>query len=325
MKAKVSVIMPVLNGQRFISEAIQSIVDQTYKDCELVVVDDGSTDGTATSVEAFRGRIDIRYVRHDAPQGIPKSMNDGLRHASGDLIAFLDHDDAWFPEFLETQTAYLEQHPDVAMVHSDFQTIDAAGNILEYSVAACRNRRRPSGQVFPQLFMDSFIVGNSVLIRRECFTRLGMFDESLRWGDYLMWLRIARFYRVDYVDKVLTKYRQFPDQSTRTLADTAARVPTPVQAIERLLALHPEVREELGERVIRQRLATSYFDLAYRWFIAGDRTTTRACLMKALQLWPTNGRYLAMYAATVLGPAQRVTARRMWRRLKGQGVTATDL
>jgi glycosyltransferase involved in cell wall biosynthesis len=125
MKSKVSVVMAVLNGERFIDEAIQSIVDQTYKNCEIVVVDDGSTDGTRDRVWSFGDRIEIRYVRHDAPMGIAASMNDGVRHATGDLIAFLDHDDSWFPDFLETQTNYLCAHPDVGMVHSDFQTIDS--------------------------------------------------------------------------------------------------------------------------------------------------------------------------------------------------------
>jgi glycosyltransferase involved in cell wall biosynthesis len=323
MKPKASVIMAVLNGERFIDEAIQSIVDQTYKHCELVVVDDGSTDGTAARVRAFRDRIEIRYVRHDAPRGIAASMNDGVRHATGDLIGFLDHDDAWFPEFLETQTTYLEAHPDVGMVHSDFQTIDVAGSVIEASVAARRGRRRPSGHVFPQLFMDSFIVGNSVLIRRECFTRLGLFDESLHWGDYHMWLRIARHYKVDYVDRVLTKYRQHPTQSTRsTKSRRPDEPPVALRAIEKILGAYPEVRQELGERTIRRRTASFYFDLAYGWYTRGESADARVCLRRALHLWPTNLRYSMLYAATVLGPTHARAARTAWHRLRGRDVKA---
>jgi glycosyltransferase involved in cell wall biosynthesis len=319
MKPKVSVIMAVLNGERFIDEAIQSIVDQTYRNVELVVVDDGSTDLTRERVEAFRDRLEIRYVRHDTPRGIAPSMNDGVRHAAGELIAFLDHDDAWLPEFLETQTTYLAQHADVGMVHSDFQTIDADGRIIQESIAAWRGRTRPSGYVFPQLFMESFIVGNSVLIRRECFARLGLFDESLRWGDYLMWLRIARHYRVDYVNKVLTKYRQHPTQSTRNLnADPPDAAPAALKTIERLLELHPEIREELGEQTVRHRIASFYFDRAYCWYAAGELGSARMCLSRALRLWPSNVRYLTLYAATLLRPSQVVRARRAWRLLTGR-------
>lgn len=315
MKPKVSVIMPVLNGQRFIGEAIQSIAAQTYSNCELVVVDDGSTDGTAEKVRSFMDRLEIRYVRHERPQGIAPSMNDGIRHSTGDLISFLDHDDAWFPEFVSTQVGYLEANPEVGMVHSDFQTIDVEGKIIEASVAAARGRKRPSGHVFPALFMDSFIVGNSVMIRRECFDRLGIFDESLRWGDYHMWMRIARHYRVDYVDKVLTKYRQHPTQSTRsTTGERPDAPPVAMQAIQSILQLYPEIRSELGEQKVRHRFASFYFDLGYGWYSKGEAANSRVCLRRALQLWPWNSRYLKLYAATLVGPQ----ARQGWRLLTGR-------
>src|SRR5947209_8165727 len=130
MKSKVSVIMAVLNGERFVAEAIGSIAGQTYGNIELVLVDDGSTDNTRACVDAFRDRLEIRYLRHDSPKGIPVSMNDGVRHATGDLISFLDHDDAWMPEFAATQVAWLEDHPRTGMVHSDFQTIDVDGQVI---------------------------------------------------------------------------------------------------------------------------------------------------------------------------------------------------
>ena len=95
--------------------------------------------------------------------------------------------------------------------------------------------------------MDSFIVGNSVLIRRECFTRLGMFDESLRWGDYHMWLRIARHYRVDYVDRVLTKIPATPDaEYTRHAGRSPRQPPGGLKAIEQDPGALPGGSQELG-------------------------------------------------------------------------------
>src|SRR5438552_3826283 len=120
--------MPVLNGKRFIAEAVASIAAQTYRNYELVLVDDGSTDGTYDEVKRLFPDLELVLVRHPEPQGIPRSMNDGIRHASGELVAFLDHDDSWFPDFLEVQVNYLLQHPEVGMVHSDFQTTDVDGN-----------------------------------------------------------------------------------------------------------------------------------------------------------------------------------------------------
>jgi glycosyltransferase involved in cell wall biosynthesis len=318
MSPKVSVVMPVLNGQRYIGEAIQSIAAQTYKTVELVVVDDGSTDATYDRVMAFAKSIELKYLRHPAPRGIPQSMNDGVRHASGDLIAFLDHDDMWFPEFLETQVDYLLRNPEVGMVHSDFQTVDVNGKIIEESVAICRGRRRPSGYVFPQLFMDSFIVGNSVLIRKECFRRLGLFDEGLRWGDYHMWMRIARHYKVDYVGKVLTKYRQHPMQSTRSAAaGRADEESVGLMAVKKILKEYPEARTELGARRIRRRISFLYFDMAYSWFSKQAFRNARVCLARAIRVWPADPRYFMLYAGTLLSPAHSAALRKAWRRLRG--------
>ena len=182
MKPLISVVMPVLNGERYIGEALESILAQTFKDFELVLVDDGCKDRTRELVAQYADRLQIRYVTHPVCKGISVSVNDGIRDARGQYITFLDHDDAWFPNLLETHVKYMESHPDVGMVHADFQTIDPAGHIIEESVARCRNRKRPSGHVFRDLFMDSFIAGSSVMIRKECFERLGGFDGDLHWG-----------------------------------------------------------------------------------------------------------------------------------------------
>jgi len=319
MAPKVSIVMPVQNGEKYIGVAIESILAQKYDNHELVIVDDGSIDRTAELVESFRHKLSLKYVRHEVTRGIAPSMNDGVRNAAGQFISFLDHDDAWFPEFLETQVGYLQEHTDVGMVHSDFQTIDTEGHVIEPSVAACRGRRRPSGCVFPELFMDSFIVGNSVLIRRECFERLGLFDESLRWGDYHMWLRIARNYQVDYVPKVLTQYRQHPTQSTRSPGGRPDEDPVALLAIRKILELYPEIRQELGPRMIQRRIASFYFDLGYNWYTKGEFSNARVCLRRALRLWPWRPGFLALYTSTMLGPAKATAMRKAWRRIRGIG------
>jgi glycosyltransferase involved in cell wall biosynthesis len=314
MRPKVSIVMPVLNGEKYIAEAVGSILAQTYTDYELIVVDDGSTDGTPALIERFANMMRLKCVRHPQRQGIARSVNDGIRAAAGEYIAFLDHDDLWFPDFLQVQTGYLEGHPEAGMVHSDFQTVDAAGNVIESSVKLCRNRQRPSGSVFRRLFMDSFIVGNSVLIRKECFDRLGVFDEVLRWGDYHMWLRIALHYRVDYMDKVLTKYRQHSTQGTREVSARDPREePVPAAAINRLLEQYPEVRGELGETTIRRRMGSFYFDQAFAWWEAGEPGIARSGARRALRSWPANPKYLKLYFACML---PKSLARAMQRALR---------
>lgn len=317
MNNKVSIIMPVLNGERYIDEALESIVAQTYKNFEVIVVDDGSTDSTGEHIRAFMDKMDIKIVSHAERQGIAVSVNDGIRHASGHSITFLDHDDAWFPNMLETQVMYLEQHPDVGMVHSDFQTINPDGEVLEESVARCRGRLRPSGTVFNELFMDSFIVATSVLIRKECFDRLGSFHEKLVWGDYHMWLRIAHDYKIDYVPQVLVKYRQHVGQSTRSLPVVDPdQEPVAIAAIKDILKLYPDVRNQLGETTIRHRMASMYFGSAYYWFDLGMFGNVRICLSKAIGLWPTNIRYYLMYAATLCKPSFVTVVRKRFHRVR---------
>lgn len=318
MKPKITVIMPVLNGEKYIGLAIESILAQTFNDYELIVVDDGSTDSTCERLKAFAPRMNLKVIYHSVTMGIPRSINDGLREAAGEFIAFLDHDDEWFPEFLETQIQHLNTHPKTGMVHSDFQTIDGMSNVLEASVAAARNRTRPSGYIFGQLFLDNFIVGNSVLIRKECFDRTGLFDETIRWADYHMWLRIARTCEVDYVPRVLTKYRQHAGQNTRALPSEDPLGNSVGQAtIRSILALYPEIRRELGGRTIRRRMAGMYFDMAFIWYSHDLFRNTRICLRRAILLWPANWRYLALYGTCLLRPSQARSMRGALRRLRG--------
>jgi GT2 family glycosyltransferase len=317
MPPTISVIMPVLNGERYIAEAIESICRQTCRDYEFVLVDDGSSDRTREIVFQYASRLKLEYVFHEKNQGITRSVNDGLKRASGEFIAFLDHDDLWLPAFLETQLTYLRTHADVGMVHSDFQTIDGEGRVLEQSVATARQRTRPSGQIFPELFMQSLIVGNSVLIRKECFDRVGLWDERLRWADYHMWLRIARHFKVDYVPQVLTAYRQHASQNTRgNTTRPPDEPPVAVKAIELLLQDDPAIRQDLGSRTVDRRIAELYFDLAYEWFSAGELATARFWIGHALRRWPANARYLGLYAATLGSRSQVRAAREAWKWLK---------
>lgn len=318
MKPEISVIMPVLNGRKYIAEAIESIAAQTFQNFELIVVNDGSTDETCQIVETFQSRIAVKIVHHPQRQGVPRCMNDGIRASAGGFICFLDHDDAWFPEFLETQYNYLQQHPDVGMAHTDFQTIDGAGRVLEASVAAARGRKRPSGHVFANLFEDNFIIGNSVMIRRECFDQVGLVDEGLRWGDYHMWLRIARRFKVDYVPRVLTMYRQHASQETqRGAVEESFEDPVAIASLKKLLEAHPEIRSEIGRKTIARRLAAIYFDTAWATYCLGSGRRTRIALRKAMALWPGNPNYWKLYAASLLDRSLAEGLRRIWHRMRG--------
>ena len=324
MKHKVSVIMPVLNGEQYLCQSLDSLAAQTYTNLEVVLVNDGSTDRTCEIAESYENRLNIRLLHHASCQGIAASVNDGIGNATGEFIAFLDHDDLLLPHMLQTQVQYLEQHPDAGMVHSDFQTIDAEGTVVEASVARCRDRKRPSGKVFRELFLDSFIVANTVLIRKECFDRLGGFDEKMIWGDYHMWLRIARHYEVHYVPDVLAQYRQHSSQSTRSLTPLGENEePIVVRVLRNILELYPDARRELGEKTVQQRFSALYFGGAYYAFELRDFACARSYLRRAIQAWPSGARNYAMYAATLLKPSHATALREAWRRLVSPGKQAS--
>jgi glycosyltransferase involved in cell wall biosynthesis len=319
---RVSITMPVLNGERYIGRALESIAAQTYRDFELIVVDDGSTDRTAACVDAFRDRLRLKRVTHAWNQGIARSVNDGLRQSSGEFIAFLDHDDCWLPEFLETQVRYLDSHPEVGMAHSDYQITDGDDHIVCESVARWRGKTCPSGNVFADLLQESFIVGNSVLIRKPCIARFGGFSEDLPFGDYHLWMRIARHYQIGYVPKPLTQYRQHISQTIRNVSATRPEDCAAVRVIKSILEEYPEAWAEVGNAKIRHRFASLYFDVAYSSFLAGASKNARACLHKAIPLGPGNLRYYTLYAATLLPPAVGTGLRRGWRSLRRAASTS---
>ena len=207
----VSVIIPTYNRARLVAHAIQSALAQTYHAIEVVVADDGSTDGTAAVTAGYRPRV--RYVRQ-ANAGVSAARNLGLRHATGEFIAFLDSDDVWHPWKLAAQVALLRQHPEVGMVWTDMAAVDSEGRVRaprylrtmytahrDVDIAqACGSTTRLGavwpdapgelaahpvyiGEIYPYMFLGSLVHTSTVLLRRTWAQRVGGFDEALRTGE----------------------------------------------------------------------------------------------------------------------------------------------
>jgi glycosyltransferase involved in cell wall biosynthesis len=199
---KVSVVIPAYNHGRFLAEALDSVRKQTFRDFNVVVVDDGSTDNTAEVVAAFAP--EVRYV-HQQNAGPSGARNTGIRHTTGEYVAFLDADDTWMPEKLALQVAYLDVHPEAGLVFTKVLVMSEAGQPLYTYPHRYRYRRRE----FERLLLWPYGSMNVVMVRRVCFEKLGLFDESLRAGeDWDMWLRMAPFFRLGFLDHPLGTYRQ---------------------------------------------------------------------------------------------------------------------
>jgi glycosyltransferase involved in cell wall biosynthesis len=197
---KVSVIIPTHNRARYLHRAIQSVLDQTFRDLEIIVVDDASSDETPRIVRAFRDER-IRYFRHNANQGEAGSRNTGVQNSIGQYVAFLDDDDAWLPQKLAAQVELLETSSSkVGAVYTSFLKVDGpTGKVLGSWNAEKR------GNVFRDLSEENWIgIPSTVVLRRQCFDTVGLFDEKVEFGlDYDMWVRVAQFYEFEYLEEPL--------------------------------------------------------------------------------------------------------------------------
>ncbi len=204
----ISVIIVTYNYAQYIATTIESVLDQTLRPDEILVVDDGSTDNTDEVVAGYINR-GVRYL-YKANGGISSARNVGIQETTGTLIAFLDSDDYWLPDKLARQVDYLRRHPDVAMVTgSEWQASDPAHLA---SGEAWRLDRKPAGAVqgYHRMLVENWI-GNAslVLVRREVFSRAGLFDEGVGLGqDWDLWIRIARVTRIGVIKAPLIVYRR---------------------------------------------------------------------------------------------------------------------
>lgn len=316
MKAgTVSAVIPVYNNGPYVAEAVESVLAQTRPPDEIVVVDDGSTDGTAEALRPYRDRI--RYI-YQNNQGEPAARNRGIRESTGQYIAFLDGDDLWAPRKLELQMECFRQHSKCALVYSDMSTFDQNGTI-DASVKLRFKMTLSSGRIFPALFMRSLFGSGSVVFRKTCLDTVGYFDEQLLVGsDYEMWLRISRHFNLAAVDKPLLKYRHHPAMSTRGMGLKMYNgIPWEVAVLTKILRLYPEAVNELGKVAVNRRLSRPYVGLAQARFRRHEYEHARALVRKAISYWPSNLRYWTLYGATFLHPAQVAAVRKIYRKMSG--------
>lgn len=208
---KVSVIIPSYNRAHLLSRALKSVLNQTFQDFELIVVDDASTDGTGQLTSTF-GDERIRYIRHDTNKGSNASRNTGLRHARGEYVAFLDSDDEWLPEKLEKQMQVFKRGSEkLGLVSTGYS--DEYLDPDEPFIPHCR------GNIFNKLLIENLIGSTSTpLIKKNCFEEAGLFDETMPASqDWDMWIRIARKFEFDFVQEILARYYFQPDSISRNI------------------------------------------------------------------------------------------------------------
>ena len=185
----ISVIIPTYNRLNLLKETVESVRHQTFRDFEIIVVNDGSTDGTAKWLDT---QGDLKHLDQEN-KGIATSRNNGAAAAEGEWFAFVDHDDLWAPDKLEIQAEFMKRNPDVGLV--------AARHVrLSQKPPKVRNHRWIKGDLLVKVFSESFIHTSSVIIRRDVFRAINGFPARYRFADeFDVWLKIAANYPVAYV------------------------------------------------------------------------------------------------------------------------------
>ena len=208
---KVSVIIPTYNRARIVGEAIDSVLSQGYDDFELIVVDDGSTDGTEELVASYLPRLTYLYQEH---QGVSAARNRGIASARGEYISFLDSDDLWLRDKLSSQVCFMESHPECLICYTDEIWIRKG-----VRVNPMKKHRKYSGMIFEQCLPLCIVSPSSVLIARTLLDEVGIFDETLEvCEDYDLWLRIAARYPIHFIETpLIVKRGGHEDQLSKKL------------------------------------------------------------------------------------------------------------
>ncbi len=203
---KVTVLMSVYNGEKYLQEAIDSILGQTFKDFEFLIINDGSTDKTGEILESYNDPR-IKIINNEKNIGLTKSLNKGLRSARGEYIARQDADDISAPERLEKEIEFLEMHQNYAVVGTFAKIINKNSEVLSFL-------ERPIEDLKIKEFFkkDNCIVHGSSMIRKACLSDIGFYNElMLRSQDYELWLRLSKKYRLANIAKYLYMWRKHND------------------------------------------------------------------------------------------------------------------
>jgi glycosyltransferase involved in cell wall biosynthesis len=284
----VSVVIPTYNRSDYILEAIESVRTQTYRDFEIIVVDDGSRDDTRELLSGLIDEKTIRYVYQDN-RSKSAARNHGVRLAEGKYIAFLDSDDLFTPTKLAKQVAFLDKHPEIGFVHSWYSKFDDAGNHL-----GTRDTSRFSGWVYPDILLSWSVLMAvpCMMMPVEVLAAVGGFDEKQHWGEDLdIWRRITRRYPIDLIPEALTKVRVHPGNLSKSSAK-------PIVWFENFLQQAFDDDPKLGPIFRRRAWAKLYTNVSHN--LSGERspeliTQMRRCGLKAIANWPlTLGAYFGL-------------------------------
>jgi glycosyltransferase involved in cell wall biosynthesis len=316
---RVTVIIPTYNYGHFLGEAIQSVLDQTFKDFELIVVDDGSTDNTREVVEKFNDTR-IRYIYKDHI-GVSAAQNAALRAARGEYITGLSADDLYLPQNLEIKVKLLDSRLDVDLVYSNAyifnnRTGATIGKLWRYPKGLHlrfdpeRAARQPLKEL---LYRGFFIMLQATMMRRQVFDEVGNFDESLlTHEDWDLIIRVVQRFPIELIDVPLLKLRR---HDTNLSKDEEKMYQGAVAAINKAMHSGSFSIEEL--KLIKKSLVPQHISYG-RWaLLDGKEAAARTALIAGIRLEPWNIKPYIYLGLSILG-TRKVLALRSWKKVIGR-------
>lgn len=310
---KVSVIIPTYNRAHLLRECILSVLAQSFRDFEVIVVDDGSIDNTRLVVSS----LPVRYI-YQENEGAPAARNKGLRLARGKYLTFLDSDDVMIQGALSKGVAVLEEHPEVGFSYGRAYVMDERGRIHGLSKQRLKESRVRQGRdELGDLILGNYIVPCEVMIRRSCLEEVGGFNPAFRFGsqDLELWVRLAKKYAVAYIAEPLAKFR------VHAHSITSSRTPEEIEQTHTLILESIFNDKELGYFLSAQRpraYSYLYLHVAEHAYSQGEMKTARGYLFKAMKTSPSVffkglGLPLAVLLAKTWAPSPVLTSARACR------------
>lgn len=279
----VSVIIPCYNGERFIAEAVESALGQTYGDIEVIVVDDGSVDGSEDVLRPFLADGRVKFLKHERNRGIPAARNTGIRASRGGFIAFLDQDDVWFSHKLERQIPAFENER-IGLVFSDmFYECEDVGvrTADQCEMIPAEVNSMPEQEVLTGLFLCNFVPTLTVVMPKRVMDEVGELDETIKGGsdDHELFLRVAGRYRLHHIAAPLAVKRMHGEN----YAVTPRLKNDQFYITEKMVGLFPELRA-----VRKKKLSGIYESLGYHYCGEGEFRRAVGYYMKALREAPSD-------------------------------------
>jgi len=279
----ISVIIPTYNRMQYICETIDSVLEQTYKNIEIIVVDDGSIDNTKDVLSRYGSKISYIYQNNAGPSA---ARNNGIKQSNGELLAFLDSDDIWLQQKLEKQLELIQQSPDIGLVSCGSYDIDSSGNIIGEPFIQRNYKSREL--LVKALILRNVVGGGSFpLIRRECFDKLGLFSEDIIiCEDRDMWIRIAKRYEIKFIEEPLIKYRIHETNLNKDVTRIK-------NSTRKLIERNVDKKHSLLKR---KAYSCLYITLAWEYMDRGDRYSAIKNIIKSIVSYPLkagdqNGKY----------------------------------